>query len=56
MLTNISLISYFIFEPSGVEIGPVSCTGSKREQAAEPADLYMPSTFFSNAREYVEEN
>ncbi|WP_312909938.1 DUF6884 domain-containing protein [Natronosalvus caseinilyticus] len=39
-----------------MEIGLVSCTKSKREQAAEPADLYIPSTFFSKAREYVEAN
>ena len=39
-----------------MEIGLVSCTKSKREQATEPADLYMPSTFFSKAREYVEAN
>lgn len=38
------------------EIGLVSCTKSKREQAAEPADLYMSSTFFQKAREYVEAN
>jgi hypothetical protein len=39
-----------------MEIGFVSCTKSKREQAAKPADLYMPSTFFSKAREYAETN
>jgi hypothetical protein len=39
-----------------MDIGLVSCTKSKREQAAEPADLYMPSAFFSKAREYVEAN
>jgi len=39
-----------------MEIGLVSCTKTKREQAAKPADLYMPSTFFSKAREYVETN
>jgi len=38
------------------EIGLVSCTKSKREQAAEPADLYMSSTFFQKARGYVEAN
>ncbi|MDZ5810357.1 hypothetical protein U4E84_03185 [Halorubrum sp. AD140] len=38
------------------EVGLLSCTKSKREQAAEPADLYMPSTFFQKAREYVEAN
>ncbi|QIB76483.1 hypothetical protein G3I44_12135 [Halogeometricum borinquense] len=39
-----------------MEIGLVSCTKSKREQATQPADLYMASTFFSKAREYVEAN
>lgn len=39
-----------------MEIGLVSCTKSKREQAAKPADLYMESTFFKKAREYVEAN
>lgn len=37
-----------------MEIGLVSCTKSKREQAVEPADLYMESTFFRKARQYVE--
>jgi len=37
-----------------MEIGLVSCTKSKRDEAARPADLYMPSTFFQKAREYVE--
>ena len=39
-----------------MEIGLVSCTKSKREQATAPGDLYMPSAFFSKAREYVEAN
>jgi len=39
-----------------MEIGLVSCTKSKREQAAKPADLYMESAFFREAREYVEAN
>jgi len=39
-----------------MEIGLVSCTKSKREQAAKPADLYMESAFFRKAREYVEAN
>ena len=39
-----------------IEIGLVSCTKSKREQAAKPANLYMASTFFQKAREYVEAN
>jgi len=32
-----------------MEIGLVSCTKSKREQAAKPADLYMESAFFRRA-------
>jgi len=39
-----------------MEIGLVNCTKSKREQVANPADLYMESTFFEKAREYVEAN
>lgn len=39
-----------------MEIGLVSCTKSKRKQASKPADLYMKSTFFRKAREYVETN
>lgn len=39
-----------------MEIGFVSCTKSKREQAGKPADLYMESAFFRKAREYVESN
>lgn len=39
-----------------MEIGLVSCTKSKREQATTPADLYTESTFFQKAREYVEAN
>lgn len=39
-----------------MELGFVSCTKSKREQAAKPADLYMPSAFFRKAREYAERN
>jgi len=42
--------------PNVNEIGLASCTKSKREQAAEPADLYMASTFFQKARKYVEAN
>lgn len=38
------------------EIGLVSCTKSKQEQASKPAELYMPSVFFRKAREYVEAN
>lgn len=37
-----------------MDIGLVSCTKSKREHAAKPADLYMESTFFRKAREYAE--
>jgi len=37
-------------------VGLVSCTKSKREQAAKPAHLYMESAFFQKAREYVESN
>ncbi|WP_338738554.1 DUF6884 domain-containing protein [Haloplanus salilacus] len=37
-----------------MDVGLVSCTKSKREQAATPADLYMESAFFRKAREYVE--
>jgi hypothetical protein len=39
-----------------MDIGLVSCTKSKREQAAKPADLYMESAFFRKAYEYVEAN
>ena len=39
-----------------MEIGLVSCTKSKREESAKPADLYMESAFFRKAREYVESN
>jgi len=37
-----------------MEIGLVSCTKSKRDQAAKPSDLYMESALFRKAREYVE--
>lgn len=37
-----------------MEIGLVSCTKSKREQTAKPADLYLESAFFRKAREYAE--
>jgi len=39
-----------------MEVGLVSCTKSKREEASEPAALYMESAFFKKAREYVEAN
>lgn len=39
-----------------MEIGLISCTKSKREGAAKPADLYMESAFFRKAREYAESN
>ncbi|QLG28165.1 hypothetical protein HUG10_11665 [Halorarum halophilum] len=37
-----------------MEIGLLSCTKSKREHAARPADLYMESAFFRKARQYAE--
>lgn len=39
-----------------MEIGLVSCTKSKRDQAAKPAELYTESAFFRKARSYVETN
>lgn len=39
-----------------MEIGLVSCTKSKRDQATEPAGLYMESAFFRKACKYVETN
>ena len=39
-----------------MEVGLVSCTKSKREQAAKPKDLYLESAFFRKARQYVEAN
>ncbi|WP_049936329.1 DUF6884 domain-containing protein [Haloplanus natans] len=39
-----------------MDIGLVSCTKSKREQAAMPAELYMESAFFRKARQYAEAN
>jgi len=39
-----------------MDIGLVSCTKSKREEASEPADLYTESAFFRKAREYAESN
>lgn len=41
---------------SPMEIGLVSCTKSKRDQPAKPAELYIESSFFKKAREYVESN
>lgn len=38
------------------EIGLVSCTKSKRDRAATPAELYVESAFFRKAREYAETN
>ena len=38
------------------EIGLVSCTKSKREQASNPADLFMESALFKKARRYAEAN
>ena len=37
-----------------MEIGLVSCTKSKRDQATQPGELYMASAFFKKARQYVE--
>ena len=37
------------------EIGLVSCTKTKREQAVPPAELYSPSALFSKARQYCEQ-
>ena len=39
-----------------MEVGFVSCTKSKREEAAKPKDLYLESAFFRKARQYVEAN
>lgn len=39
-----------------MEIGLVSCTKSKRDQAAKPIDLYMESAFFRKARAYADAN
>jgi hypothetical protein len=39
-----------------MEVGLVSCTKSKREEAAKPKDLYLESSFFRKARQYVEAN
>jgi len=39
-----------------MEIGLVSCTKSKGDRAAKPADLYMESAFFRKGREYVKAN
>lgn len=37
-----------------MEIGLVSCTKTKRDEAAPPGDLYDRSTLLSKAREYAE--
>lgn len=39
-----------------MEIGLVSCTKSKQEEAATPAELYMASAFFRKARAYAEDH
>lgn len=39
-----------------VDIGLVSCTKSKLEQPAPPGELYEPSSLFSKARQYCEQN
>jgi len=36
------------------EIGLVSCTKTKRDEAAPPGELYSPSTLFSKASRYCE--
>lgn len=41
---------------TGVEIGLVSCTKSKRESAAPPRKLYNPSSLFRKASTYAEMN
>ncbi|WP_226480386.1 DUF6884 domain-containing protein [Natrinema amylolyticum] len=38
------------------EIGLVSCTKTKLEQPAPPGKLYSPSTLFSKAQQYCEQN
>jgi hypothetical protein len=54
----IPMLIYFILAVPRwtMQIGLVSCTKSKRSEAAEPADLYMESAFFRKARKYVETN
>ena len=39
-----------------MEIGLVSCTKSKQDEPAKPADLYLESAFFRKARAYIEAN
>ena len=39
-----------------MEVGLISCTKSKRGEAAKPKDLYLESAFFRKARQYVEAN
>jgi len=39
-----------------MEVGLISCTKSKREEATKPRDLYLESAFFTKARQYVEAN
>lgn len=46
------MICYLIFEPSGVEIGLVSCTKSKDEDAAEPTGLLCRLANRSPARHW----
>lgn len=41
---------------TGMEIGLVSCTNSKREEASKPKELYTPSNLFSKKRRFVENN
>lgn len=37
-----------------MEIGLISCTKSKRDQSAQPQELYMESPLFRKARAYAE--
>ena len=38
------------------EIGLISCTKTKRKNPAQPRELYDPSSLFSKARKYCEQN
>ncbi|MGQ5516030.1 DUF6884 domain-containing protein [Halococcus saccharolyticus] len=39
-----------------MQVGLVSCTKSKRSEASQPSELYMPSSLFKKAKAYSEEN
>lgn len=39
-----------------MEIGLVSCTKSKKDEASKPKELYMESQLFRKKRNYVEKN